>query len=198
MMPIDWRTRSGRATTSWPLITAVPDEGRIIAQSMLMVVDLPAPFGPRNPKTSPCRTSKSTPATATKSPNFRTSCRTSIAGTGAPWMTAGGRRRFGKHVSKNRQTGAQPPLGRSVERRERLRQVGFRGAAHALERRATCGGHFDDRDPPILPWRVPADPAALREGGNRIRRRGQADAPVRGELCQRARLLAELHQQAEV
>ena len=52
---------------------AASDVGRIIVQSMLMVVDLPAPFGPRNPKTSPCRTSKSTPATATKSPNLRTS-----------------------------------------------------------------------------------------------------------------------------
>src|SRR3954451_15197184 len=32
-----------------------------------MVVDLPAPLGPRKPKTSPAATSKSTPSTATSS-----------------------------------------------------------------------------------------------------------------------------------
>src|SRR4051794_20546037 len=32
-----------------------------------MVVDLPAPLGPRKPKTSPAATSKSTPSTATRS-----------------------------------------------------------------------------------------------------------------------------------
>ena len=38
---------------------------------MRMVVDLPAPFGPRKPKTSPRRTSKSMPSTAVKaSPCF--------------------------------------------------------------------------------------------------------------------------------
>ena len=33
---------------------------------MRMVEDLPAPLGPRNPKTSPRRSSKSTPSTAVK------------------------------------------------------------------------------------------------------------------------------------
>src|SRR5512133_665606 len=36
---------------------------------MLIVVDLPAPFGPRNPKVSPASTRKSTPRTASISPN---------------------------------------------------------------------------------------------------------------------------------
>jgi hypothetical protein len=35
---------------------------------MPIVVDLPAPFGPRNPKISPAVTSKSMPLTASTSP----------------------------------------------------------------------------------------------------------------------------------
>ena len=36
---------------------------------MLIVVVLPAPFGPRNPNTSPGATEKETPRTASTSPN---------------------------------------------------------------------------------------------------------------------------------
>jgi hypothetical protein len=35
-----------------------------------MVVDLPAPFGPRNPSTSPCATEKEIPSTAHFVPNI--------------------------------------------------------------------------------------------------------------------------------
>src|ERR1043166_1682470 len=45
-----------------------------------MVVVSPAPFGPRNPKSSPGSTANETSSTATKSPNFRTRPSTSIAG----------------------------------------------------------------------------------------------------------------------
>ena len=38
--------------------------------SIRIVVDLPAPFGPRNPRTSPLFTSKDIPFTATAGPNF--------------------------------------------------------------------------------------------------------------------------------
>jgi hypothetical protein len=38
---------------------------------MRVVVDLPAPFGPRSPKISPCLTTRSMPATATRSPKRR-------------------------------------------------------------------------------------------------------------------------------
>jgi hypothetical protein len=37
---------------------------------MLMVVVLPAPFGPRKPNSSPCRTLNEMPATASTSPNL--------------------------------------------------------------------------------------------------------------------------------
>src|SRR5690349_3204464 len=43
---------------------ARPEVGRSSVQSTEMVVVLPAPFGPRKPKTSPACTSKLTPLTA--------------------------------------------------------------------------------------------------------------------------------------
>src|SRR5437762_13819489 len=64
---------------------ALPEVGGISVVSMRMRVDLPAPFGPRSAKISPCSTSKDTPSTAVKSPNFLTMLRTSISGT-AVWF----------------------------------------------------------------------------------------------------------------
>ena len=47
---------------------ALPPVGRTSVQSMLIVVDLPAPLGPRKPNVSPAATSKSMPRTASTSP----------------------------------------------------------------------------------------------------------------------------------
>jgi hypothetical protein len=46
--------------------------------SILMVVVLPAPFGPSSPKTSPSAIVSVSPSTAVKSPNFRERCWISI------------------------------------------------------------------------------------------------------------------------
>jgi hypothetical protein len=54
---------------------------------MLIVVDLPAPFGPRNPNVSPACTSKSTPRTASTSPNRFSSFCTRMAG-GRGWPSS--------------------------------------------------------------------------------------------------------------
>jgi hypothetical protein len=54
--------------TSKPLTRAVPDVGCASVQSMLIVVLLPAPLGPRKPKTSPLATANETPRTASISP----------------------------------------------------------------------------------------------------------------------------------
>src|SRR5450759_3075338 len=54
---------------SSPATVPEPAVGARIPQSMRMVVDLPAPLGPRNPKISPLLTSKDTRFTATKEPN---------------------------------------------------------------------------------------------------------------------------------
>ena len=45
-----------------------PDVGRSSPMIMRMVVDFPAPFGPRKPVTRPASTVKLTPATAVLSP----------------------------------------------------------------------------------------------------------------------------------
>src|SRR5690606_13203157 len=75
------RTSSRSVTMSCPATRAVPEVGVASVHSMLIVVVLPAPFGPRKPNTSPGATSKLTPFTASKSPNrLRSSC-THTAGT---------------------------------------------------------------------------------------------------------------------
>src|SRR3954470_14535426 len=63
-----WRRTSSRSlTTSWPATRALPLVGFASVHSMLIVVVLPAPFGPRNPNTSPASTLKRTPLTASTS-----------------------------------------------------------------------------------------------------------------------------------
>src|SRR5512140_1338435 len=69
MSPMEERTRSGSVAQSKPAIEALPDEGESSVQRMLMVVVLPAPFGPRKPKTSPSSTSKEIVSTAVRDLN---------------------------------------------------------------------------------------------------------------------------------
>jgi hypothetical protein len=49
---------------SWPQIEALPELGGMNPVIMRMVVDFPAPLGPRKPRTSPFFTVKETPFTA--------------------------------------------------------------------------------------------------------------------------------------
>ena len=58
------RTAAPSSTTSWPATHARPAVGGSSVVSMWTVVDLPAPFGPRNPYTSPGSTRRSMPSTA--------------------------------------------------------------------------------------------------------------------------------------
>src|SRR6185503_9033668 len=60
-----------------PSIRASPDDGFRIPVSIFTVVDLPAPFGPRNPKIVPRATCRCRLLTATKSPKFLVSPRIS-------------------------------------------------------------------------------------------------------------------------
>src|SRR5215469_2922102 len=55
---------------SAPQITAVPALGARKPVAIFIVVDLPAPLGPRNPSTSPRETVNDTSSTATKAPKF--------------------------------------------------------------------------------------------------------------------------------
>ena len=58
------RTRFGWRTTSSPATSARPESGCVSVASVRTVVDLPAPFGPSRPNTSPSRTANETPSSA--------------------------------------------------------------------------------------------------------------------------------------
>src|SRR5713101_1387585 len=57
-------TSIGFSCTASPHTVTLPALGGMKPVIMRMVVDLPAPLGPRNPSTSPLPTSKETPSTA--------------------------------------------------------------------------------------------------------------------------------------
>src|SRR6188768_3135147 len=69
-----FRISSDCVATSNPATVALPDVGTSSPHRMRIVVDLPAPFGPRNPKISPCDTSSDTSSTATKVPKRLVRC----------------------------------------------------------------------------------------------------------------------------
>ena len=73
--------RRGRRCSASP-----PSIGSRVASILSMVV-LPAPLGPRTPKTSPRCTSRSTPSTARWSPNVLTRPWASTAGGAGGWRT---------------------------------------------------------------------------------------------------------------
>ena len=63
-IPFTFLISSSSLPNSRPQIIAVPEVFPNIVQSMLIVVDLPAPFSPRNANISPSSTSKEIPSTA--------------------------------------------------------------------------------------------------------------------------------------
>src|SRR6476646_2806741 len=79
--PIDLRTPFGSCTTSKPFTRAWPEVGVTSVVSMRISVDLPAPFGPSKPNTSPCFTLKFILSTAQNEPKYllRSSISTSSA-----------------------------------------------------------------------------------------------------------------------
>ena len=62
-----------------PATVAEPEVGARSVPRVRTVVVFPAPFGPRNPNTSPRATLNDTSATAVRPPNFLVRCLTSIA-----------------------------------------------------------------------------------------------------------------------
>src|SRR5262245_31769674 len=59
---------TGSASTSCPATRTAPALGVRNPVTIFIVVDLPAPLGPRKPRTSPLATSKDTPSTALRGP----------------------------------------------------------------------------------------------------------------------------------
>ena len=64
--------RAATSTTSWPPTVTLPAVGGMKPVIMRMVVDLPAPLGPRKPSTSPRSTVNEMPSTARLAPNVLT------------------------------------------------------------------------------------------------------------------------------
>ena len=73
-------TATGSVATSWPLTRTAPLVGSRKPVIIFMVVDLPAPLGPRKPNTSPRRTEKETLRTAWMGPKRLSKASTSMAG----------------------------------------------------------------------------------------------------------------------
>src|ERR1700730_17964703 len=92
MYPMCSLIASDCVAISRPPTVALPDVGCSRPHSIRMVVDLPAPLGPRNPKISPRLTSRLIWSTATKLPKRFTRSRIS---------TALGIRRFPYQVDEN-------------------------------------------------------------------------------------------------
>src|SRR4051812_40594782 len=79
-MPKERRTASASVCGLRPLTLIVPLVGRSSVVSILIVVDLPAPLGPRKAKISPRCTENEIASTAVTAPNFLLSSATSIIG----------------------------------------------------------------------------------------------------------------------
>src|SRR5690242_697325 len=71
------RAAIASVSTSCPHTRARPDVGARYPVIIFIVVDLPAPFGPRKPSTSPFGTIKETSSTAASGPKYLTRCRIS-------------------------------------------------------------------------------------------------------------------------
>src|SRR5260221_2285459 len=74
MQPRQRMAASKSWRTSWPQMVTEPDVGLISPTSMRIVVVFPAPFGPRNPKTSPGFRAKETSSTIVRVPMTLVRC----------------------------------------------------------------------------------------------------------------------------
>src|SRR3990170_2239013 len=127
-------TAPGWERTSYPATSPRPPLGRSRPVSILMVVVLPAPLGPRNPKISPRCTPNVTPSTAVKVPNRLVSLSTSM--TGAPSRIAGARCRPSRFSRRGR---TRDFLGAGHQGNKDVLQRGLALGRRAGEQR---GGEF--------------------------------------------------------
>src|SRR6266849_1544382 len=130
--PICRLTSTGLAMRSSPRIWMRPAVGASRPVSILMVVDFPAPLGPRKPKNWPAATRRFTSSTATSSPKRRVKPSVAMAGASMEFPTlaqvAGGEARQAK--GKKVQVGNPRPGQRS---KDRLRHLGEGQMAVQLE-----------------------------------------------------------------
>src|ERR1041385_7087360 len=114
---------------SKPARRALPDVGGKSVDSILIVVLLPAPLGPRNPKISPPPTSKEIPSTAVSSPNFLTRLSTWMIAVPCEVMTA--------FISHRENTGGETETWGAVLDCKKLLRRKAR-PYRAAERRQSC------------------------------------------------------------
>ena len=161
-----------------------------------MVVVLPAPFGPRNPKISPAPTEKPIPRTASTSPYVLVRSSTSMTARHAEVRIRRRRIGGGAAVAGGRSAWARAATHDGVARRERAGRIGRARVAEQRERLAPAAAEI----------RVPlvAGPARLRHPGvaairpqrGRVapdrRQRPRPDG-LEGEPGDAARLVARQH-----
>src|SRR5918992_1509237 len=139
-----------------PRTRIVPESGGWAPESTFMRVDLPAPFPPTRPTTSPSWRSMLTPSTACTPPNeTRMSCIATIGGWG--WSASGAR------SASVLVTIAPPPISRRSTPQERVE---------------THGGDEDDSDDDVLRRRV--DAQQQHAGAQRLHHDGPQDGPRDG------------------
>src|SRR5437868_15132602 len=80
----------GDSRTSYPPTEIAPEVGGMKPVIMRMVVDLPAPFGPRKPSTSPFSTLNEIPSTARFGPKVLTRLSILIIGNDLEFRTLSG------------------------------------------------------------------------------------------------------------
>src|SRR3954453_742098 len=162
----------GRSANRSPLMVAVPDVGTVRPTMTRIVVDLPAPFGPRKPVTRPGRAVKETLSTAVKPAYLRVSDSTVIMGQPSP--------RRGVRTSASRPD-PPPPLG----------GAGSRSFARSPRPRRSLGWAGDHQRPALSVGRAPRSrrsrTAVARLGAGR---RVDGDGGARGRLPGRRRLAA--------
>src|ERR1041385_746440 len=83
---------SGADCTSWPQTRTVPEVGARKPVIIFMVVDLPAPLGPRKPSTSPRLTENETLSTARIGPNLLVRLRIAIISVMCKFLASGSTR----------------------------------------------------------------------------------------------------------
>src|SRR4051812_11663836 len=126
----------GRSANRTPSMVALPDVGAVRPTMMRIVVDLPAPFGPRKPVTRPGRAVKETLSTAVKPAYLRVSDSTVIMGQPSP--------RRGPRTSASR---PDPPRA--------LGGAGSRSFGRSPRPRRSLGWESDHQRPALAVGRAP-------------------------------------------
>ena len=140
--------RPGRRSSRCRTRTRVPDVGRMRSRRVRIVVVLPAPLGPRKPKTSPAWTSRSTSMMPRCSPyDFVSRSVRMMAGMSSPFPR-GRRRASPRGGALNWSTGDR-------SRRSTMHRVRARGRHGAAGARRGVGGR---------PGRRCADPERVEDG----------------------------------